>query len=289
MTNGQLPPSKDEEVLMLQLKDILLREDRSALEELQRTFNEKQLLAEKINPIVEDHLTFLRQNFPKEYAQIVNRMVEQKLKSSQSELLDIIFPVMGKMIKKYVAYEIQMLKDSIDARMNSIFSKWGFIWWIRNRVFGLNNANMLLADVSAPVLEEIFVIQRDSGLLIGSAALHPSVNRDVVAGMLTAIKSFIEDAFEREKEDLEMIQYGTYKILIENMPTHYFAVAMSGTVSGTEGAELRDQIIDFIQHTDALRIKDIDSETQLQISQALDNQFISPQREKLQRVIIKHN
>ena len=73
MTNGQLQEPQDETVLMSQLKEILLREDRSALEELQRTLNEKQLLAEKINPIVEDHLTFLRQNFPKEYAKIVNQ------------------------------------------------------------------------------------------------------------------------------------------------------------------------------------------------------------------------
>ena len=209
MTNGQLPQPQNETVLMSQLKEILLREDRSALEELQRTLNEKKLLAEKINPIVEDHLTFLRHNFPKEYAQIVNRMVEQKLKSSQNEILDVIYPVMGKMINKFITLQFQELKDSINARIDGLFSKQGILWWIRNRIFGINDADMLLSGLDQPVLEEIFVIQRDSGLLLGSAALYPSVNRDVVAGMLTAIKSFVEDAFEREHEDLELIQYGT--------------------------------------------------------------------------------
>ncbi len=289
MTNGQLQEPQDETVLMSQLKEILLREDRSALEELQRTLNEKQLLAEKINPIVEDHLTFLRQNFPKEYAKIVNRMVEQKLKSSQTEILDVIYPVMGKMINKYIAFQFQEMKDSINARIDALFSKQGLIWWIRNKVFGIDNAETLLSSLDTPIIEEVFVIQRDSGLLYGSAALYPTVNRDVVAGMLTAIKSFVEDAFEREHEDLEMIQYGTYKILIENMPSHYFALAISGSISNTEGAVLRNQIIDFIQDNELLRSNNFDSTTQEKISQALDNQFIVPQRERLQKIKIKQN
>ena len=290
MTNGQSKlHTQDDTILMAQLKEILLREDRSALEELQRTLNEKQLLAEKINPIVEDHLTFLRQNFPKEYAKIVNRMVEQKLKTSQTEILDVIYPVMGKMINKYITYQFQEMKDSINARIDAFFSKQGVLWWIRNRIFGLDNAEMLLSSLDEPVIEEIFVIQRDSGLLYGSATLYPSVNRDVVAGMLTAIKSFVEDAFERDNEDLEMIQYGTYKIIIENMPSHYFAVAISGSMSNAEGAVLRNQIIDFIQENELLRSPDFNSEIQEKISQSLDNHFIVPQRERLQKIKIKQN
>ncbi len=289
MTNGQLQEPQDETVLMSQLKEILLRDDRSTLEELQRTLNEKQLLAEKINPIVEDHLTFLRQNFPKEYAKIVNRMVEQKLKSSQTEILDVIYPVMGKMINKYIAFQFQEMKDSINARIDALFSKQGIFWWIRNKIFGLDDAEVLLSGLNMPIIEEIFVIQRDSGLLYGSAALYPTIKRDVVAGMLTAIKNFVEDAFEREHEDLEMIQYGTYKILIENMPSHYFALAMSGSISNTEGAALRNQIIDFIQENELLQSDNFNSSSQERISQALDNQFIVPQRERLQKMKIKQN
>ena len=287
MTDGQTERhNQDDTLLMTQLKEILLREDRSALEALQRTLNEKQLLAEKINPIVEDHLTFLRHNFPKEYAKIVNRMVEQKLKSSQDEILDVIYPVMGKMINKYMAFQFQELKDSINARIDALFSKQGVFWWIRNKIFGLDNADVLLSGLDTPIIEEIFVIQRDSGLLYGSAALYPTVNRDVVAGMLTAIKSFLEDAYERDNEDLELIQYGTYKILIENMPTHYFALAISGSLSNTEGAVIRNKIIDFIQENELLRSSDFSSDIQAKISESLDNQFIVPQRERLQQIKI---
>ena len=123
--------------------------------------------------------------------------------------------------------------------------------------------------------------------MLGSAALYPSVNRDVVAGMLTAIKSFVEDAFERENEDLEMIQYGTYRILIQTYPFYYFAMALSGSVSSAESERLRGQVLDFIEKTDSLRIDDINEEVQNKISQELEEHFIVTQRNSMQSIRLK--
>ena len=65
--------------------------------------------------------------------------------------------------------------------------------------------------------------------------------------MLTAIKSFVEDAFKREREDLEMIQYGTYKILLQNFYSYYIAIAVSGSLSSTEREDLANNILDFAE------------------------------------------
>jgi hypothetical protein len=273
--------------LMSQLKDILLRDDRSTLLELQRTLNERDLLEKKINPILEDHLEFLRKNFPREYAQIVNKMVEQKIKSSQAEIVDAIYPVLGGMITKFINFKFQELKDSIDAQIAGLKQNYNPVFWLRNRFLGVKDSDVILANIDAAVLEEIFVIERDSGLLIGSAALYPSVNRDVVAGMLTAIKAFVEDAFQRDKEDLEMIQYGTYKIVIENFPSYYFAAAIKGSISTSEAGELRSNIIDFIKNTDVLHAPDRDGKKQEYVSQALDNQFIAQKRSRIKTNKIK--
>lgn len=277
----------NEALLMGQLREILLKEDRNTLTELQRIINDKSLLSGKVNPIIEDHLAFLRHNFPKEYSIIVNRIIEQKLKDSQQEILDVVYPVMGKMINKYINLQFQQLKESIDARINYVFSRQGMVRHLKNRIFGLNTADMILASVDIPILEEVFVIQKDTGLMLGSAALYPSVNRDVVAGMLTAIKSFVEDAFERENEDLEMIQYGTYRILIQNYPFYYFAMAMSGSVSAAESERLRGQVIEFIEKTESLRVSDINEELQNKISLQLEEHFIVPQRNNVQSLRLK--
>ncbi len=279
--------ANNEMLLMSQLREILLKEDRSTLMELQEIINDKSLLSGKVNPIIEDHMTFLRHNFPKEYSSIVNRIIEQKLKDSQQEILDVVYPVMGKMINKYINLQFQQLKESIDARINFIFSRQGMVRHLRNRIFGIDSADLMLASLDVPILEEIFVIQKDTGLMLGSAALYPSVNRDVVAGMLTAIKSFVEDAFERENEDLEMIQYGTYRILIQTYPFYYFAMALSGSVSSAESERLRGQVLDFIEKTDSLRIDDINEEVQNKISQELEEHFIISQRNNMQSIRLK--
>lgn len=281
------PPTNDELALMSQLKDILLREDRSTLLELQRTLNERELLEKKINPIVVDHLEFLRHNFPKEYAQIVNKMVEQKIKSSQTEIVEAIYPVLGGMITKFINFKFQELKDTIDDQINTLKYNYNPVFWLRNRFLGIKDSDMILANIDKPLLEEIFVIERDSGLLIGGATLYPSVNRDVVAGMMTAIKAFVEDAFIREKEELELIQYGRYKIVIENFPYYYFAAAISGSISTTEAGKLRSDIIEFIKHSDVLHAPDLDGKKQDRVSQALDYQFIDEQRQQLKTNKIK--
>ena len=108
MSQGQ-HQSDNETQLMSQLREILLKEDRSALMEVQRILDERDLLENRINPIIEDHLTYLKQNFPQEFKQVVNKQIEQKLKDSQQEIIDVIYPVLGKMITKYINLQFQLL------------------------------------------------------------------------------------------------------------------------------------------------------------------------------------
>jgi hypothetical protein len=182
--NEVVKQKSDSELQMLsQLREILLKEDRNTLSEIQEVLNNKSLLSGRVNPIIEEHLEFLRHNFPKEYAKIVDRLIEQKIKDSQQQILDVVYPVMGKMINKYISLQFQQMKDNIQDQINFAFSRQGLIKRLRNRLLGINDAEVILAALDKPILEEIFVIERDSGLMLGSAALYPSVNRDVVAGI----------------------------------------------------------------------------------------------------------
>jgi hypothetical protein len=277
--NNTTQGNKDEEVLMLQLRDILLRDDRETLSAVKKVLDDKALLADRISPIVEEHLENMRQNFPQEYEQLVNKMIEQKLKSSQKEIVEVIYPVLGQMITKFISLQFQMLKESIDKQVKETFSTKTFMDKIKYRIFGVKTADIIIASADVPFVEEIFVIQKNSGLLLGSAALYPTENRDAVAGMLTAIKDFVEDAFEKDKEDLETINYGTYRVMLYSFPTYYFAMALSGSLSTSESEKFRLSVFQFADKTPELRAEDVDSDIQNHISERLDNVFISPQRQ----------
>jgi hypothetical protein len=276
--NNTSGKEKDEDVLMHQLRDILLRDDRETLSAVKRVLEDKTLLSDKISPIVEEHLEMMRQNFPQEYEKLVNKMIEQKLKSSQTEILEVIYPALGKMITKFISLQFQLLKESIDQQMKSMFSTKNIMDKLRYRFSGVKSADIILAAADVPRVEEIFVVQKNSGLLLGSAALYPTENRDAVVGMLTAIKDFVEDAFEKDREDLETINYGTYRIMLYTYPTYYFALAMTGSVSTMESERFRNEVLYFVEQTPELKAKDVDDTVQSDISKRLEQHFISPQR-----------
>jgi hypothetical protein len=277
--NNTLDSNKDEEFLMLQLRDILLRDDRATLSAVKKVLDEKDLLADRVSPIVEEHLENMRQNFPQEYEQLVTKMIEQKLKSSQKEIVEVIYPVLGQMIIKFISLQFQILKESIDKQIKETFSTKTIMDKIRYRFMGVKSSDIIIAAADVPYIEEVFVIQKNSGLLLGSAALYPTENRDAVAGMLTAIKDFVEDAFEKDREDLETINYGTYRVMLYSFPTYYFAMALSGSLSTSESENFRKSVFQFAEKTPELRSDDVDDKIQKSISEGLDSTFISPQRQ----------
>lgn len=265
---------KQDKELLNQLQSILLKDDRATIERLQETIDDPALLSEKVSPIIEERMKFFKENFPKEFQATVDKMIERKLKASQEEILDIIYPVMGKMIKKYVNLQIQVVKDGIDESIKNTFSGQGFFWRMKNSLFGIKASDQIIHDLRDYQIEEIYVIQRNSGLLFGSASTENTIDQDVIAGMLTAIKSFVEDAFKREREDLEMIQYGTYKILLQNFYSYYIAIAISGTMSSSEREDLASELLNFATENLKSLPAEPDGETFKVISTALGSSFI---------------
>jgi hypothetical protein len=231
--------------LLSHLREIILKEDREALAELRQTLHDPVWFATNAMPLIEERIEFLKHNFPREFNKSVEKIVDRRLKASQSEILDTIYPVLGTMIKKYINHQFEALKEAIDKKVKEALDTRNLWIRIKASVFGIKSSDMILSDMNKPVIEEIFVIQRDSGLLIGSAARTSTVDKDAVAGMLTAIKSFVEDAFQREKEQLELISYASYKIVLHNYYSYYLAVALSGSVSSEEQETLRQKLEDF--------------------------------------------
>lgn len=267
-----------DELLMKKLKEILLQEDRNALQQLQETLNDPVRLSERISPIIEQRLNFIKKNFPAEFRVAVNDIVEQKIRDSQDEILNVIYPTLGKMIRKYISHQFQELKESVDMQIKKMFSTKGFLRHIRNRIFGINESELALSLLNRPIIEEVFVIERDAGLLLGNASLSPTIDRDVVAGMLTAIKAFVEEAFLREREDLELIQYGAYHIVIQNFHSYFMALAISGTFLQTDKQKIAADILDFAEKEAHFISSHPEETAQKELSERLDLCFIAPQR-----------
>ena len=281
MTDHSNNARNDEQLLMEKLRSILLRDEREKVEQLESIVEHKEHLSVRVDPIVEEHIQKLKEEFPDHYRAIVDRMMEQKIKDSSDEILNTIYPVLGQMIKKYIAHQFQLLRESIDQQIQNTFSTQGVLGRVKARLFGLKDSDLILSEFDKPSINEIFVIQRDSGLLIAGASIKKMVDRDLVAGMLTAIKAFVEDAFDGGEQNLGMIEYDTHKIYLQNFPTYYFAVAMSGSVTSREKEELSNKILEFAEKEISNKILLNSENTYQLISEQLKTYFIAEEAQLL--------
>lgn len=79
---------------------------------------------------------------------------------------------------------------------------------------------------------EVFLIHEGSGLLISRAEINPKikVDSDLVAGMLTAVGSFVGDILKtgEKRMGLNVLSYGEVKLLIEHGKYSYMVVVFTG-------------------------------------------------------------
>lgn len=224
-TNGYSPA---DDALLQQLKNLLLTEDRMLIARL------------------EDDLQYLKTHFPENYERVVNGLIEEKIRNSKEELVEVIYPLLGSMVTKYIEHQFQMLKESIEARLHEMRERLSFWKRLKMRFSKVSEAELILAATDAPKVLEVFLVERFSGLLLAHAAKKENFDKEAVAGMLTAIKSFVEDAFQRPNEELDYIAYGSAKILVQNYPKYYIAALVEGSISANERYLLEQRLHDFI-------------------------------------------
>ena len=109
---------------------------------------------------------------------------------------------------------------------------------------------------------EVFLIHRDSGLLIRhlSHSHDGGLDSDLISGMLTAIRDFVQDAFGRGEEGyLDEIHYSDMRIFIEAGKYAYCAVVVRGFEPIGYRAELRDRVF-RIEHEFYRVLRDYDGD-----------------------------
>ena len=238
------------------LKELLLTEEKEfadsiaqKVEELNKIVHQKQELSYKVDPIIDDKLEEFVEEIPKTLGPTITQTLKEEIKNSQDAVVEALFPIIGKMIKKYIAHEMRLLSENISRQTKKAFS---FKNWFRRtkaRAQGVSEGDLVLSDYAKPRLIQMFVVEKHSGILITdySPMSEGTIDKEMVAGMLTAIKSFVEDAFEGGDQNLELIEYELYTIHIQNFYSYYIAAVISGAYSMMFKEVLEDQLLEFAQ------------------------------------------
>ena len=229
------------------LRDLLFEDDSifiqkiaARLEKLEDSFDDETAFSSRVDPLIQHKIAEFKTSIPQTLGPTITEALKVEIKKNKDEVVDALYPVLGKMIKKYVAQEIKKLSESINQRL-------GFESTIRSW-FGRSDEKKSIIDaLAAAKIEQVFLIEKESGLLKASYALHRTVDEEMISGMLTAIKSFVEDAFGQKDQFLELIDYELYQIHLQNFQKYYVAVIISGSYTLTTKDKIQNLIFDFYE------------------------------------------
>ncbi|NND62472.1 MAG: cell envelope biogenesis protein OmpA [Flavobacteriaceae bacterium] len=236
------------------LRDILLMDDREVaravndrLNALSETIEKKEKLSKKVDPIVAERLDQFVQNIPTQLGPVITQTLQQEIENSKEQVVEALYPIMGKMIKRYVQNEIKRLSENINKKVNNTFSFVNLKRKLQSTFTGVSESDIILSEANPAVINEIFVIQKGSGILLGNYSKTETLDKDMVSGMLTAIKSFVEDAFAGGAQNLEAIEYELYNIHIQNFFSYYIAIVVSGNYTRSFESKIENKLLKLSQ------------------------------------------
>ena len=232
------------------LREILLIDDREVAHAINRrldivkeTLEKREKLSEKVDPLIDLKIEEFVRGIPHTLGPTITQTLKEEIANSKDQVVEALYPIMGKMIKRYVQNEIKILSENINQKVNNTFS---FDWLKRkakSTITGVKESDLILSELDAPKINEVFIIEKGSGILLGNYSHTATMDKDMISGMLTAIKSFVEDAFEGGNQNLEAIEYELYSIHIQNFHTYYVAAVVSGTYTRSFESELENKLL----------------------------------------------
>ena len=154
--------------------------------------------------------------------------VRQQINLNREAMSDALYPIIGSTILKYMAETMQ----EINQKLEKAVSVEGITRKFKAKLQGMSEAELLMKETTPSTVKAVFLIQKDSGLVITAVqqSEQEQLESEMVAGMLTAIRSFVNDCISQSGNiaEIDAIEYGTSTIVLEVAGSCYLAVVMQG-------------------------------------------------------------
>ncbi len=222
------------EAAMQELRKLLFEQESARIDKLEELLSNQELHAQEIAKILAEAVQ-IRSRSDNKLGQALTPAVEEALKTSIARnpqpLSDALFPVMGPAIRKAIQSSIATMLQSMNQTLEHSFSVQGLRWRLDAIRTGKSFAEVVLLNTLNYRVEQIFLIHKETGLLLKHVALDPSHHEDadVVSSMLTAVQDFIHDSFSNsENQGIESLRMGDLQVLIEQGPDIVLALVCRG-------------------------------------------------------------
>ena len=236
-TDEGVSPSEsaaDADERLRQLRGLLLGPEMGEIAALRKRLDDPEARAEDLSASIAEAIA-IRAKQDHKLQSTLQPLIEESLRISVARdpamLATSLFPIIGEAVRKAVAHALQGMFDSLNLMLSRGLSleswKWRFEAWRTGKSFG----QVALTHSLTYRVEQVFLIHRETGLLLGHVEFSDGVvqDADLISGMLTAIQDFVRDSFGPKKTDeLEVMQVGDFKLWLQHGPLALLAAVVSG-------------------------------------------------------------
>lgn len=218
------------------LKDLLLGDERAALarqsEAVARIEREQAELPERVPELIAEAARGKgRERLGRALSGPVADALGEAVVTHRQVLVDALFPVIGPAIRKAITEALRGLVADINTALESSFTPRGLAWRIESWRTGAPYPQVVLKHTLKYRIEHLFLIERDSGLVLHreSAPELADLDSDAIAGMLTAIGEFVKDSVGRDPNaTLDAARVGEHLLLVVVGPRANLACFVRG-------------------------------------------------------------
>lgn len=243
-SNGN-PPEIDElarlrELMLGEEADRLHRLDQRISDPVQRTGDVAEVLPGAMNRALADPVARPGMERP-----IVDT-IRSAIKRDTESFAEALFPVLGPAIRRAVADALKSLVERINAALEHSFTAKGLRWRLEAARTGVPFGQIVLRETLRYAVQEVFLIQPESGLILARARRADTLrlDEDAFAAMLTAIQAFIRDSFGLEEDErLRSAELGDRTLWTINGPNAVLACV----VLGSPPTEVREHLMETLE------------------------------------------
>ena len=182
---------------------------------------------------------------------LVEKSLHRSIEANSDKIVGVLYPLVGSLIRKAVAAFLVEFVERTNALIENSLSarsvKWRFEAWRA----GISYADYVATKIYQYQIHQVFIIHRETGTLLNSAASDPSRSKDgdLISSMLVAMNDFVADAFgsgsAEADTDLDEIRTDDFTLIIKVGPQAILVAAVTGTIPPDVRGKLQVVLEDF--------------------------------------------
>ena len=263
-----------------------IQEDKALLE----------ALSPVINDLIDDNYKNSKDKIASQMAPLMGSAIREQIKSQKDDIVDALYPVIGNMINKYVTKSLEEMLNSVNNKIQNGLSFEALKRKIKAKSEGISETELLLDESSNSRIKAILLMHKETGIILAQAYdTNTQLDEpEMIASMMTAIRSFANDWIEKNETHNEIgeINYGGSKILIENSDYSYLATLTDGTTYNKTYTKIRTTLENILltYGSDIRRFNGNlsqfpDKEINKRLALLLENNDIENKKKKLHPII----